>query len=176
MTHWFPPREFATKMAVWNSSHSIGAGVIIDPVRLSRADRLAAVLLRAGGDRAGRRRCARSFTLRDTPESLGLPPVEGTADMQHDIEPLCAIAAAAGVHQPLHLAAVVCQFLRLRRALRHSRLGADVFETSPRHRSVETPRGSSPRSKVRDCWACCPAAGSPIACSAAGPRGPASST
>ena len=25
MTHWFSPREFATKMAMWNSSHSIGA-------------------------------------------------------------------------------------------------------------------------------------------------------
>ena len=29
-----------------------------------------------------------AICLRDTPESLGLPPVEGTADMQHDIEPI----------------------------------------------------------------------------------------
>ena len=28
MTHWFSPREFATKMAIWNSSHSLGAGLI----------------------------------------------------------------------------------------------------------------------------------------------------
>ena len=29
MTHWFPPREFATKMAIWNSSHSLGAALIV---------------------------------------------------------------------------------------------------------------------------------------------------
>src|SRR5690606_6925407 len=29
MTHWFPPRELATKMSVWNTSHSIGAALVV---------------------------------------------------------------------------------------------------------------------------------------------------
>ena len=29
MTHWFPPRELATKMSVWNISHGIGAGAVV---------------------------------------------------------------------------------------------------------------------------------------------------
>ncbi len=29
MTHWIPPRELATKMSVWNTSHSIGAGLVV---------------------------------------------------------------------------------------------------------------------------------------------------
>ncbi len=78
MTHWFPPRELATKMAIWNTSHSIGAGLVLVlcgylvgygwrlcffvPAALAI---LCAILL--------------LFALRDTPPSLGLPEVEGTA-------------------------------------------------------------------------------------------------
>ncbi|WP_197053711.1 MFS transporter [Sphingobacterium sp. T2] len=29
MTHWVPPQELATKMSVWNTSHSIGAGLVV---------------------------------------------------------------------------------------------------------------------------------------------------
>jgi phosphoglycerate transporter family protein len=29
LTHWFSPRELATKMSIWNTSHSIGAGIIV---------------------------------------------------------------------------------------------------------------------------------------------------
>ena len=29
LTHWIPPTELATKMSVWNTSHSIGAGLAI---------------------------------------------------------------------------------------------------------------------------------------------------
>jgi sugar phosphate permease len=29
LTHWIPPKELATKMSVWNTSHSIGAGVVV---------------------------------------------------------------------------------------------------------------------------------------------------
>lgn len=29
LTHWIPPRELATKMSVWNTSHSIGAGLVV---------------------------------------------------------------------------------------------------------------------------------------------------
>lgn len=29
MTHWFPPQKLATKMSIWNTSHSIGAGLVV---------------------------------------------------------------------------------------------------------------------------------------------------
>src|SRR3989442_11962301 len=29
LTHWFSPKELATKMSVWNSSHPIGGGLIV---------------------------------------------------------------------------------------------------------------------------------------------------
>lgn len=77
MTHWFPPRLLATKMSIWNSGHSLGAGLVVVlcgylvqydwrlcfyvPAALAAAGALALALL-----------------LRDTPESMGLPPVEGT--------------------------------------------------------------------------------------------------
>jgi OPA family glycerol-3-phosphate transporter-like MFS transporter/OPA family sugar phosphate sensor protein UhpC-like MFS transporter len=28
LTHWFPPKQLATKMSIWNTSHCIGAGLI----------------------------------------------------------------------------------------------------------------------------------------------------
>jgi OPA family glycerol-3-phosphate transporter-like MFS transporter/OPA family sugar phosphate sensor protein UhpC-like MFS transporter len=87
MTHWFSPREFATKMAIWNSSHSLGAGLIfilcgyLAPVnwRLCFFVPAGIVLVVAVG---------LLIFLRDTPESLGFPPVEGTADERHDAEPM----------------------------------------------------------------------------------------
>ena len=81
LTHWFSPRELATKMSVWNTSHSIGAGAVVIlcgylvdhfqnwrlcffvPAALAT---IAAVLL--------------LLFLRDTPASVGLPEVEGTRD------------------------------------------------------------------------------------------------
>ncbi|MDR2626637.1 MAG: MFS transporter [Dysgonamonadaceae bacterium] len=29
LTHWIPPKELATKMSIWNTSHSIGAGLVL---------------------------------------------------------------------------------------------------------------------------------------------------
>jgi len=29
LTHWIPPNELATKMSIWNTSHSIGAGLVV---------------------------------------------------------------------------------------------------------------------------------------------------
>jgi OPA family glycerol-3-phosphate transporter-like MFS transporter/OPA family sugar phosphate sensor protein UhpC-like MFS transporter len=29
LTHWIPPKELATKMSVWNTSHSIGASIVV---------------------------------------------------------------------------------------------------------------------------------------------------
>jgi OPA family glycerol-3-phosphate transporter-like MFS transporter/OPA family sugar phosphate sensor protein UhpC-like MFS transporter len=87
MTHWFSPREFATKMGIWNTSHSLGAAAVF--------------VLCSGLILIGWRWCfyvpgtiavlgaiGLAIFLRDTPESLGFPPVEGTADHKHDSEHL----------------------------------------------------------------------------------------
>jgi OPA family glycerol-3-phosphate transporter-like MFS transporter/OPA family sugar phosphate sensor protein UhpC-like MFS transporter len=77
MTHWFPPEKLATKMSIWNTSHSIGAGLVV--VSCGYIVTLgwrwcfwlpaALVLLIA---------IALWFTLRDTPGSVGLPELTGT--------------------------------------------------------------------------------------------------
>ena len=77
MTHWFPPKQLATKMSVWNMSHSIGAALVVVmcgylavinwrlcffvPAAIAL---VCSVLL--------------WFRLADTPESVGLPEVKGT--------------------------------------------------------------------------------------------------
>ncbi|HOX55704.1 MAG TPA: MFS transporter [Candidatus Paceibacterota bacterium] len=78
MTHWFSPKELATNFSVWNTSHSIGAGLVV----------VLCGYLAAYGWRlcffvpAGLAILCSIFLflmLRDTPPSLGLPEVEGTA-------------------------------------------------------------------------------------------------
>jgi phosphoglycerate transporter family protein len=77
MTHWFPPRELATKMSIWNTSHSIGAGLVVVLCgylvvynwRLCFFVPAALALLGS---------IYLWFHLADTPESVGLPEVEGT--------------------------------------------------------------------------------------------------
>ncbi|NDV78277.1 MFS transporter [Dysgonomonas sp. 511] len=74
LTHWIPPHQLATKMSIWNTSHSIGAGlvVVICGYIVSLGWRwcffipsaialLGAVFL--------------WFSLRDTPRSVGLPEI-----------------------------------------------------------------------------------------------------
>jgi OPA family glycerol-3-phosphate transporter-like MFS transporter/OPA family sugar phosphate sensor protein UhpC-like MFS transporter len=79
LTHWFSPKELASKMAIWNASHTLGAGAIVVlcgylvehfhgwrvcffvPAGLALA--MAAALL---------------WRLRDAPESVGLPELPGT--------------------------------------------------------------------------------------------------
>ncbi len=77
MTHWFPPKELATNFSIWNTSHSIGAGLVV----------VLCGYLAAHGWRlcffvpAGMAILCAGFlawSLRDTPPSLGLPEVEGT--------------------------------------------------------------------------------------------------
>lgn len=80
MTHWFSPKEFATKFAIWNTSHSIGAALVVV---------LCGYLVAHFGNwrlcffvPAGLAILCALFlliALRDTPPSLGLPEVEGTA-------------------------------------------------------------------------------------------------
>ena len=78
LAHWFPPKTFATKMSIWNISHSLGAGLILilcgsflAPVHWRLCFLVPAVLALA---------CAGYLwlTLPDTPPSVGLPEVEGT--------------------------------------------------------------------------------------------------
>jgi len=78
MTHWFPPRDFATKFSIWNTSHSIGAGLILVLCGslLAPISWRACFLVPAGIALV----CALYLwlTLPDTPASVGLPEVEGT--------------------------------------------------------------------------------------------------
>lgn len=79
MTHWFSPKELATKMSIWNISHGLGAGAVVI---------LCGFLVHRYNDwrlcffvPAGLAIVAALLLfvfLRDTPESVGLPPVEGT--------------------------------------------------------------------------------------------------
>jgi OPA family glycerol-3-phosphate transporter-like MFS transporter/OPA family sugar phosphate sensor protein UhpC-like MFS transporter len=87
MTHWFSPRELATKMGLWNISHSLGAGaVVVLCGYLVDYNWRFCFFVPAGIALAGATWLI--FSLRDTPESLGMPPIEGTADLQHETEPL----------------------------------------------------------------------------------------
>jgi OPA family glycerol-3-phosphate transporter-like MFS transporter/OPA family sugar phosphate sensor protein UhpC-like MFS transporter len=77
MTHWFPPKQLATKMSIWNISHSIGAGliVILCSYLVIHSWRLcffvpAAIALLSS--------VFLWFKLADTPPSVGLPELEGT--------------------------------------------------------------------------------------------------
>jgi OPA family glycerol-3-phosphate transporter-like MFS transporter/OPA family sugar phosphate sensor protein UhpC-like MFS transporter len=78
MTHWFSPRRLASVMSVWNVGHSVGgAGVAVLCGYLVGFDWRLCFLVPAGIALIGS--IALVITLRDTPESMGLPPVEGTA-------------------------------------------------------------------------------------------------
>ena len=110
LTHWIPPKELATKMSVWNTSHSIGAGLVVilcgyimtprighgaDAAWSRRAWRV--VLLDSGGHFVRRRDRTGSSSLRDTPTSVGLPELPGTeskksgnAPSAADTRPSCA--------------------------------------------------------------------------------------
>lgn len=81
LTHWIPPKELATKMSVWNTSHSIGAGLIVI---------LCGYIMAHGGTGAWRF-CFWApamiagvgivglvAALRDTPSSVGLPEIADT--------------------------------------------------------------------------------------------------
>jgi OPA family glycerol-3-phosphate transporter-like MFS transporter/OPA family sugar phosphate sensor protein UhpC-like MFS transporter len=78
-THWVRPRELATKMSVWNASTNIGAGMVFV---------ICAYLLKWYGNwrlcflvpAALAFLCSVFlwFALPDTPQSVGLPEVEGT--------------------------------------------------------------------------------------------------
>lgn len=85
MTHWFPPETLATKMSIWNTSHSIGAAIagafcgwivaygwrwcFFGPAMLCT---IAGLLL--------------FLILRDTPSSVGLPEIKVAGAKPEDHE------------------------------------------------------------------------------------------
>lgn len=76
MTHWIPPQELATKMSIWNTSHSIGAGlvVVLSGFLMEYAGlgwRTACFFIPSAIALAGA--AFLLFALRDTPSSVGLP-------------------------------------------------------------------------------------------------------
>ncbi len=90
MTHWFAPKELATKLSIWNTSHSIGAGLVVvlcgwlivtfggvmeHPWRLCFFVPAGLAILGA---------VMVAVLVRDTPESMGLPPVE---EYRGEVEP-----------------------------------------------------------------------------------------
>nr|WP_040547617.1 MFS transporter [Pedosphaera parvula] len=82
MTHWFSPKELATKMSIWNTSHSIGAGVVVVLCGyLAHYSWRLCFLVPAALAMLGATYLA--LTLRDTPRSLGLPEVAGS-EMEGD--------------------------------------------------------------------------------------------
>jgi OPA family glycerol-3-phosphate transporter-like MFS transporter/OPA family sugar phosphate sensor protein UhpC-like MFS transporter len=96
LTHWFPPKELATKMSIWNTSHSIGAGVVVVLCGGLIAVHARYPILGAGNSwrlcflvpAALAIVCAivMLFTLPDTPASVGLPDVAGTT-LADDLRP-----------------------------------------------------------------------------------------
>ncbi len=77
LAHWFPPKQLASRMSIWNISHSIGGGliVILCGYLVVISWRLAFFVPAAIAFV-----CVVFiwFTLPDTPSSVGLPEVEGT--------------------------------------------------------------------------------------------------
>lgn len=95
MAHWIKPSELATKQSIWNSSHSIGAGVVAllcGTLILNRFGYdawqwcffIPALLAVAGSFML-------LFGLKDTPQSVGLPDPESIDEnapaKQENVEP-----------------------------------------------------------------------------------------
>lgn len=77
MTHWFSDRERGVKMAIWNTAHNFGGGLIASialfGISLFSSWKgifyLPAIIAIVGG-------FAYILLARDTPQSVGLPPIE----------------------------------------------------------------------------------------------------
>jgi phosphoglycerate transporter family protein len=80
LTHWFPPKQLATKMSIWNASHSLGGGTIVVlcgfVLTLSHNNWRLCFFVPAGIALVTALLMLRY--LRDTPASVGLPEVRGT--------------------------------------------------------------------------------------------------
>jgi OPA family glycerol-3-phosphate transporter-like MFS transporter/OPA family sugar phosphate sensor protein UhpC-like MFS transporter len=77
LTHWFAPKEIATKMSFWNASHTLGgAGILaLCGQIVARTGNWRLCFFVPAGIAAVSAALLYAF-LRDTPESVGLPGVE----------------------------------------------------------------------------------------------------
>jgi OPA family glycerol-3-phosphate transporter-like MFS transporter/OPA family sugar phosphate sensor protein UhpC-like MFS transporter len=77
-THWFSPKELATKMSIWNISHQIGGGLIaiLCGYLVAKWGWRSCFFVPAAIALLGA--CYLWRCLPDTPPSVGLPEVEGT--------------------------------------------------------------------------------------------------
>ena len=79
LTHWIHPRELATKMSIWNTSHSIGAGLVvilcgyIVTLGWRWCFYIPSIIALMGA-------VFLWCTLRDTPSSVGLPELNAGKD------------------------------------------------------------------------------------------------
>ncbi|MDR1724619.1 MAG: MFS transporter [Tannerella sp.] len=94
LTHWIPPKELATKMSVWNTSHSIGAGLVVILCGYIMGN------MGVGENHVGAWKwcfwipAGISFVgaimlfvfLRDTPSTVGLPELPGTETKKDESE------------------------------------------------------------------------------------------
>jgi glycerol-3-phosphate transporter len=75
ITHWYSPKERATKFSIWNTSHSLGAaGILVLTSFLVQYNWRLCFLVPAAIGVVGAIYIL--LRLRDTPESLGLPEIE----------------------------------------------------------------------------------------------------
>jgi sugar phosphate permease len=83
LTHWFTPKELATKMSFWNTSHTLGlsfifilCGYLLKYFGSWRVCFFVPAVIALGVS------AALLIWLRDTPASVGLPPVDGEPDVE----------------------------------------------------------------------------------------------
>ena len=89
LVHWVPPRELATKTAVWNTSHSIGAGIlaVLCGYIIAATDNWRMCFWIPGAIAAAGIFFI-LFTLADTPSSVGLPELPDTkTEIDDDLSP-----------------------------------------------------------------------------------------
>lgn len=81
LTHWIPAKELATKMSVWNISHSLGAGLVVILCGYIMGNFGAGAWRFCFWIPAAIAFCGAIglwFALRDTPSSVGLPEISNT--------------------------------------------------------------------------------------------------
>jgi phosphoglycerate transporter family protein len=102
MTHWFPPGQLATKMSIWNTSHSIGAAVagVFCGYIVALGWRWCffgpAILCTAAG-------LILFILLRDTPTSVGLPEIKVAGAKAGDHEDRTSVGYKQFVKQQVFL-------------------------------------------------------------------------
>ncbi len=159
LTHWFSPKELATKMSIWNTSHGLGAaavlvlcGYLIDRyhdwrmcffVPAGLAIITAALVL---------------LNLHDTPASVGLPPVAGTGSDAADPLPQSTVLLRRVFSNPYIWLFSMANFFVY--VVRYA-----VFDWGPTLLSeskgvtLQLNAGSWPVLKSRECWGRCARAG-----------------